>query len=272
MNSLWGLSFIGAFLLTINLSCKKEADLPDVMVYGHAGTTLYPERWVYPANTVESVLYALDVLDADGVEVDVQMTKDSVLVLYHDGFLDAITNAAGCIAEWNYADLAETEVFNTKYKIARLDEVIEICLYRNKKIFLDLKPYNYCDSTNLNYSTFNNSLNQLLVNYTGNERSKITVNTRNVDLLMTLSDTLIIKSFESENINLGITHFQNNVTKELCINYTAMTKVYAETLTDMGIEFSIFGVKTSDEIRAAVNFLPSKIISDNIAFTKKITQ
>ena len=272
MKPLWVLSFIGAFLLTINLSCKKEADLPDVMVYGHAGTTLYPERWVYPANTVESVMYALDVLDADGVEVDVQMTKDSVLVLYHDGFLDAITNSSGCIAEWNYADLAQTEVYNTKYTIARLDEVIEICLDRNKKIFLDLKPYNYCDSTNLNYSTFNNSLNQLLVDYTENECSKITVNTRNVDLLMTLSDTFIIKSFESENIDLGIAHFQNNVAHELCINYSAMTKSNSETLINLGINFSLFGVKTSNEIKSAMTFLPTKIITDNIAFTKKITQ
>lgn len=272
MKSLWALNFIGAFLLTINLSCKKQEKLPEVIVYGHAGTTLYSERWVYPANTVESVLYALDVLDADGVEVDVQMTKDSVLVLYHDAYLDEVTNLSGCIHEFNFVDLEGVQVYQTKYQLARLDEVMEICFQRNKKIYLDLKPYNYCDATNINYSTFNNSLNDLLTIYTLDERSEITINTRNTDLLMVLTDTLIIKSFETENVETGILMCQNNVTEELCVNYSAMTISTAESLTNLGINFSLFGVKTTDEIRNAMTFFPSKIITDNIAFTKKITQ
>ena len=272
MKSLWVLNFIGAFLLTINLSCKKENNLPEVIVYGHAGTTLYAERWVYPANTKESILYALDVLDADGVEVDVQMTKDSVLVLYHDAFLDDVTNLSGCICDYNFTDLTEVKVYQTKYKLVRLDGVINMCVERNKKIFLDLKPYNYCDSLNINYSTFNNALNSIISLYSVTERSSITINTRNSDLLTVLSDTLIIKSFETENIDLGISNFQNNLTKELCINYTAMTVSSADALKNLGIEFSLFGVKTTNEIKTAMTYLPSKIITDNIAYTKKITQ
>jgi len=258
--------------LTINLSCKKENNLPEVIVYGHAGTTLYAERWVYPANTEESVLYALDVLDADGVEVDVQMTKDSVLVLFHDAFLNDATNFSGCIHDYNFSDLTELEVYHTKYKLARLDEVIKICFDRNKKVFLDLKPYNYCDSLNINYSTFNNALNAIISNYSIYERNSITVNTRNSDLLTVLSDTLICKSFETENIDLGISIFQNDLTNELCINYSAMTASSAQSLMSLGIKFSLFGVKTTNEIRTAMTYLPSKIITDNIAFTKKITQ
>lgn len=78
MNFRWGLYIIGACLLTINSGCKKELVYEDTLVYGHAGTTIHPELWVYPANTKESVLYALDVLGAEGVEIDIQMTKDSV--------------------------------------------------------------------------------------------------------------------------------------------------------------------------------------------------
>ena len=66
-----------------------------------------------------------DVLDADGVEVDVQMTKDSVLVLFHDAFLNDATNFSGCIHDYNFSDLTELEVYHTKYKLARLDEVIK---------------------------------------------------------------------------------------------------------------------------------------------------
>jgi len=243
-----------------------------VIVYGHAGTTLYPERWIYPANTKESVLYALDVLDADGVEVDVQMTKDSILVLYHDAYLNGITKLPGCISGYNYADLKVTEVYGTKYKIASLEEIIKECMDRNKKLFLDLKPYNYCDSVNVNYATFNNSVNDLLSDYSFNDRSQITVNTRNSDLLLALSDSSIVKSFETENIDLGISLFQNNTAHELCVNYSAMTSASAELLNNLGINFSLFDVKTKNEMKESVNFHPSKIVSDNVAFTKKITQ
>ena len=112
----------------------------------------------------------------------------------------------------------------------------------------------------------------MLINYNSNERAQIIVNTRNADLLMALSDTSVIKCFETENIDLGITHVQNNLAQEICVNYKSMTATYSEILSDLGIDFCLFGVKTSKEIRAAMTFLPARIITDNIAFTKKITQ
>ena len=272
MNSRWVLNITCGWLIIINSACQKEKDLPDVEVLGHAGISIYPERAAYPPNTTEAVLYALDVLDADGVEVDVQMTKDSVLVLYHDPYLDGLTRLTGCVAQYDFAALENAEVYGSRYKLARLDDVIALCAERHQKIFLDLKPYHYCASANVDYAAFNNALNSVYDVVADSYRPMITVNTRNAVLLEALTDTLVVKSFETENFDLALNTVAAGTADELCINFSALSSEQAQQLNTHGIPFSIFSVKTTKEIKEAVNLLPRKIISDNIAFTNKVTK
>jgi len=269
MNFQWALNITCVLLLTGNLACEKQPSYGDVLVYGHAGTTLYPERWVYPPNTLEAVTYALDVLHADGVEVDVQMTKDSVLVLYHDAFLDQHTKLSGCIATHNFNELQTLNVYRSSYSLTRLDEVTAFCMSRDKKIFLDLKPYDYCSMTNIDYQTFNRSLNQIILAYTPAQRATMVVNTRNEDLLEGLSDTAIIKCFETENSSLGIEKCTTGQADELCFSYAALTAETMHQLNDAGIKITIFGTKTQAEIEAGLGLAPFRIITDNIAYTRK---
>lgn len=270
MNFHWVLNITGACLLTINVGCEKSAVYEDTLVYGHAGTTIHPEYWIYPADTKESVLYALDVLDAEGVEVDVQMTKDSVLVLYHDPFLDGITTMTGCIAHYNFSELSDLNLYNTRYELATLEDIFAICFERNKKIYLDLKPFNHCIGADVNHSTFNNSLNQLLAPYSPAERSTIVVNTRNADLLNAFSDTNVVKSFETENIDLAIEKYLAGEIQEVGIRLTALSDISVSKLDAAGLNFSIFSVKSQKEIQAALSFSPVRIITDNIAYTQKL--
>lgn len=265
----WGLAIILVAVAVNFLSCKKEAGLPELDVYGHAGTTIYAEKWVYPANTKESIIYALDVLDADGVEVDVQMTKDSVLVLYHDAYLDGLTKFSGCIANYNFSEIENAEVYNSKYKLTPLSSALEVCNLRNKKLFIDAKPYNYCAEQDVNHTTFNNAFNLLLADFSNQFKSRITFNTRNNDLLQAISDTLVQKSLETDKIDFGIEQINLGVANELALNYKFLTQVSAAQLIELGIDFSIFGVKTEQEIKDVLALQPKKIITDNIAYTKK---
>jgi glycerophosphoryl diester phosphodiesterase len=268
----WALNIFGGLLFLSNLACTKEKSIVDVTVIGHAGTSIYPGRSPFPPNTLAAVEYALDVLDADGVEVDIQMTKDSVLVLYHDENLEAHTNSEGCIQEKNFAELEDLVVDGSKHKLVTLAEIIPVCIQRKKLLFLDIKTYNYCAGADVEYATFNNALNAVLAPYTETDRMSITVNSRRYELLALLTDPNIIKSFETENTDLGIAVCQNNIAHELCVNQTAMSDAVADLFRDAGIPFTVFGPKTTREIGDAVNFLPAKIITDNIAYTRKITK
>lgn len=269
MNFRWVLHIFLPVLLTINTSCKKEAHVSDTFVYGHAGTSIYPERWVYPANTRESVCYALDVLGAEGVEVDVQMTRDSALVLYHDAYLDENTGLAGCIGQYSRNQLQQLNLYHSPYQLATLDEIMAVCMSRGKKLFLDLKPYHYCDSSNVDLGVFNRALNRVLAPYTSSQRGDVVANTRNTDLLNALTDTSVVLSFETENLNLGKEQVLNGTADEICVQAGSLTSESAADLHHAGIKFSIFGVKTQAEIERGLSLQPLRIITDNIAFTQK---
>lgn len=270
MNFRWGLYIIGVCLLTINSGCKKESLYGDTLVYGHAGTTIHPEFWVYPANTKESVLYALDILGAEGVEIDIQMTKDSVLVLFHDPFLDEVSNLTGCIAHYNFSELADLNLYNSKYQLVTLEEIFALCFERNKKLYLDLKPFNYCIGADIDHKTFNNALNKILLPYSPQQKSNIVVNTRNIELLDDLTDTNLVKSFETENISFAIEKFQTGEIQEVGVKLSAMTETNASEMNAAGLNFTIFSLKSQKEIKKALLFSPLRIVTDNIAYTQKL--
>lgn len=69
-----------------------------IMILGHTGMG---EFYKSPNNTWESIEPALGI-GADGVEIDIQMTKDSVLILFHDETLDGRTKCGGYTSPYDY--------------------------------------------------------------------------------------------------------------------------------------------------------------------------
>jgi len=82
------------------------------MILGHRGMG---DHFQYPGNTLESVLPVLDI-GADGSELDIQITKDSVLVLFHNEVLDSRTKCSGKIYDYNWDEIA-----NCKYNAIQSD-------------------------------------------------------------------------------------------------------------------------------------------------------
>lgn len=88
-------------------ACQKQplnddrANGGKIIILGHRGMGVAYSK---PANSYESVADAIGI-GADGCELDVQMTSDSVLVIYHDGTLNASSNCAGKISELSWNDI-----------------------------------------------------------------------------------------------------------------------------------------------------------------------
>lgn len=94
-----------------------------------------------PENSLESIKKAIEA-KIDIVEIDVNTTKDGVLVLMHDNTIDRTTNGTGYIRDFTFAELSTLFlVMNdsvTTHKIPTLQEVLEIS--KNKIILnLDIK-------------------------------------------------------------------------------------------------------------------------------------
>lgn len=71
--------------------------------YAHRGASEY-----YPENTLRSFYAGLD-MEADGIETDIQRTKDGVLVLHHDDTLERIPHVVGSVKDYTYDELLKMD-------------------------------------------------------------------------------------------------------------------------------------------------------------------
>ncbi|MDP2387183.1 MAG: glycerophosphodiester phosphodiesterase family protein [Bacteroidota bacterium] len=108
-------------------------------VLGHGGMG---SNFKYPKDSERS-FQQLIALGCEGSEIDVQMTKDSVLVLYHDETLETLTNGTGLVSNHNWAELKDLNYFSPfdgEMKILKLEELFQMTSGNPSFIFsLDIK-------------------------------------------------------------------------------------------------------------------------------------
>lgn len=94
------------------------------LIFGHRGSA-----GTYPENTMHS-FKAAERSGADGIELDVQFTKDGEIVIIHDQEVDRTTNGKGLVKNFTLKELkqlnAGAKFQDGKYKadIPTLDEVL----------------------------------------------------------------------------------------------------------------------------------------------------
>ena len=99
-------------------------------------------------NSYKSVVSALNE-DFDMIELDVQLTKDNVLILHHDLFVEIPNNDS-----YEYkmiSDLNYSELMNYKKYILTLDELFNIKDLCTKSLYLDLKGDDHLASMLIEY-------------------------------------------------------------------------------------------------------------------------
>lgn len=93
-------------------------------IYGHRGASRYA-----PENSMEAFRLAYD-MGADGIEFDVQMTKDGYLVVAHDEEISRVSDGQGYIKDYTLEELRHFQFNKThpeyeNVKIPLLEEVLE---------------------------------------------------------------------------------------------------------------------------------------------------
>ncbi len=114
------------------VGCGGVETKSDVMVVVHRGD------WRnFSENSLEAVESAIE-MGADMVEIDLAMTKDSVLILLHDRTLDRTTSAKGRPSDYTLAEIKEMRLRNGQlrvtqsYTIPTLEEVMQLTRGRIK--------------------------------------------------------------------------------------------------------------------------------------------
>lgn len=104
-----------------------------------------------PENTISSILLAAED-KADYAEMDVQQTKDGVVVLMHDKNLKRVARVDKNVSEMEYRNIEELNVENIhseKFKGEKIPTLDQVMKASKGKIKLDIEIKNYEDDTEL---------------------------------------------------------------------------------------------------------------------------
>ncbi|MCD8172871.1 MAG: glycerophosphodiester phosphodiesterase family protein [Alistipes sp.] len=85
----------------------------------------------FPENSAKAVQSVID-MGADIVEIDIMLTRDSVLVLSHDRTLDRTTTGRGPVADITYDSLSNLRLrlghgHPSRYPVPTLEEILFLC-------------------------------------------------------------------------------------------------------------------------------------------------
>lgn len=116
--------FWSVFHLFFGLNGKiKEGDFVMTKIIAHRGS-----KGTHPENTLSAFKEAC-IVQSDGIELDVQLTKDNHLIVMHDEEVNRTTNGSGLIKELTLAELKELDAgawFSKCFTGERVPTLVEV--------------------------------------------------------------------------------------------------------------------------------------------------
>lgn len=103
-------------------------------IYGHRGS-----MGNYPQNTLLSFKKAIE-QGADGIEIDVHLSKDGEVVIIHDEAVDRTTNGSGYVKDFSLAELKKFDAGQGE-QIPTLKELYQLLSGTGLELNIELKTY-----------------------------------------------------------------------------------------------------------------------------------
>ncbi|MBP4139551.1 glycerophosphodiester phosphodiesterase [Flavobacterium geliluteum] len=207
-----------------------------------------------PENTLKAFQKALD-LNADGVELDVHLSADGHLMVFHDETIDRMTNGKGLV---NALSLSELKSFliDGQYEIPTLNEVLDLV---NKKgmINIELKNFetsekvvalieDYIVEKNWNYEHF------IVSSFDWNALQKV----------HDLNSKIQIGVLTEDDLDLALAFAENIQAKAIHPDYLLLNSENVKKMQDKGFLVLPWTVNTEEEIRKIKSYNVDGIISD----------
>lgn len=206
-------------------------------------------------NTIESFKIAFD-CNVDGIEFDIQFTKDNKLVVYHD-FSININNKIFQISNMTLSDIQN---LNLEFNIPTFEDVLKICS-KNKIINVEIKSTNICHTKMVNQTI------SVLKKY--NFLDNVIISSFNPFVLLAINK-------HKENIKIGLLWSQNVAEKWYVNRYSnKILKPYSfhadinyidttisNWANDEGMKLFLYTVNTEKQVILAKSVEAHGIFSD----------
>lgn len=253
-------------VVLILFSCSKEKGFDNVKVLGHAATGLENLNSVYHDNSKEAVEMALSMQGCDGVEIDIQLSKDGELWLYHDAYLNTQTNGNECISENETGYLDDLQYRSLhKEELLKLSE-LDLGQFKGKELFLDLRHYNECSDKFVSVTAMIQRLTELAMN----NQSEMTVN-------CILGNPDWIQPFIVAGFNVYYSIYSKSEAEAANADYPLLSgymiknkdisKDEVAWIRNTNKKVYIFEVRSPKGIRSAFNKYPDGILTDDLRAT-----
>ena len=139
----------------------------DIELLGHGGMGV---SFKYPINSSPSVSSCIDI-NADGTEIDIQLSKDSVLVAYHNNFLNQDASCEGLVNQFDWNNINHcrySSIYSNSLQVMSLRKLFEENnSFTGKTIVLDCKLYFSNQPVAAFFNSFANSLKRLHQDFDG---------------------------------------------------------------------------------------------------------
>lgn len=116
--------FIALYLAAIKPRLSKHREWASFkgVYYAHRG--LHDNAGDAPENSLAAFQKAVDA--GFGIELDVQLTKDKVPVVFHDATLRRVCGQEGKVCEYTYEQLQQFSLYESTERIPRFEDVLKL--------------------------------------------------------------------------------------------------------------------------------------------------
>lgn len=286
----WQLKIKIFFISCLLFSCEfyrvpKNDEYQDIKLVGHGGlgfiNWLYPTN-IYPENSFTALTKAIEKYGADGIETDVYLSSDNVLILYHDLQLSSKTNIQGCLI-----DKSANEVIGLPYqvglpfdwfqneRIISFDSLMHYFALKNRfpYIHIDAKIYNDCkkEVSTTYLIRYQKALQDLIKKHHW-PIQKLALNTTYLPFAEMLQDSIPQLSvyFEIGDFHKQFSLIHNSGLTGLSIKEKIASQGIVDSIKNANLKVVVYGGKIYSGISKTAHLKPDEMQVDNLSVANDV--
>ena len=287
-SNIYNLMIAIAIFILLN-SCEK-VDLDAISnlngnritLIGHGGMGFTSAENNLPHNSFGSVTKAVEAYGVEGVEVDIQLSSDGVIFMYHDDQLESESNCSGCIVMKSSDELVNCR-FRSGYrsnlfsneKLSPLERILERFAERAVKplVILDIKLAQR-DCGDFDYDLylrqFADEIARLIIKYDALDWCIVEAR---MDFLMKVKEKIpavklsLIPEVHAE---ATIIAAEDEGIFMISCNNNLISKDFVQFVHERGMRVAIYSVKIRSAAVKAINKSPDFIYTDNVVLLQEM--
>jgi len=154
-----------------------------VKIWAHRGCS-----YEYPENTLPAFKAACELTGITGIELDIQLTKDGHIVVFHDETVDRVTDGMGNVKDFTLEELKQLSILETEGK----ETISDLTIPTMEEVLKLIKPYSEEYGIQINIELKNSKFS-----YEGMEEKILELIDR-----YKMRDYIVFSSFNKDSIKL----------------------------------------------------------------------